>query len=76
MADMSEFDQANRQRHKPSKVQVILEDLDDSNPDRAEMLRSALADRTYTSTAIARVLVSWGYDISPDSVQKWRRYRG
>jgi hypothetical protein len=36
-------------------------------------LRAALADRQYSSAAIARVLVGWGFDVSADSVQKWRK---
>jgi hypothetical protein len=36
-------------------------------------LKVALADRQYSSAAIARVLVGWGFDISADAVQKWRK---
>lgn len=69
--DMSEFDAHNRPVFAQSKVDIILEQLGDS--ERGQQLRVALADRSYYATAIARVLNSWGFDISSDSVQKWRK---
>lgn len=71
--DMSEFDAANVFAPKQSKVDLALEILEHDYPDKAEALRTALNDPVYTSTAIARVLNSWGFELSPDSVQKWRR---
>jgi len=75
MADMADFDAANQPRYKRAKIDEILESLDGENTTRADALRTALADRVYTSTSIARVLKGWGFDISPDAVQKWRRSR-
>lgn len=72
--DMSEFDAQNQPTFTQSKVDIILEQLGDS--ERGQQLRIALADRTYNGSAIARVLQGWGFDISIDAVQKWRRRNG
>ena len=72
--DMSEFDAQNQPTFTQSKVDIILEQLGDS--ERGQQLRAALADRTYNGSAIARVLQGWGFDISIDAVQKWRRRNG
>ena len=72
--DMSEFDAHNKPTFTQSKVDIILEQLGDS--ERGQQLRTALADRTYNGSAIARVLQGWGFDISIDAVQKWRRRNG
>lgn len=68
--DLSEFDAENGPPVQRMKLELIMDELDD---DRLSKLQAALSDRTYTSAAIARVLVSWGFEISPDSVQTWRR---
>ena len=71
--DMSEFEAENRPFMQRLKVDLILEQLDENDPDRASRLRAALDDRQYTSSAIARVITGWGFSCSPDSVQEWRR---
>jgi hypothetical protein len=68
--DLSDFDDANGTHYPKSKVELIMDEL---SGDRLESLRAALADRQYSSAAIARVLVGWGFDVSADSVQKWRK---
>lgn len=71
MPDMSEFDAWNTPSVPKSKVNIILEELEGT--DRGEALHAALNDPSYSGTAITRVLRSWGYAISFDSVQKWRK---
>jgi hypothetical protein len=68
--DLSDFDDANNTHYPKSKVEIIFDEL---SGDRLESLKVALADRQYSSAAIARVLVGWGFDISADAVQKWRK---
>lgn len=73
MPDMSDFEQANTPKKPRRKLDLILEEL--AGTDRHDSLTAALADRTYTSAAIGRVLRSWGYDITEDSVHSWRNRR-
>lgn len=68
--DLSAFDAENTPHYPKSKVDMAIDEL---SGDRLESLRAALADRQYTSAAIARVLCSWGFDISADAVQSWRK---
>jgi len=73
MPDMTDFEQANTP-HKPKrKLDIILDELEGT--ERHEALTTALHDRSYTSAAIGRVLRSWGYQITEDSVQSWRTSR-
>ena len=74
LMDMSEFDAQNQPVFPQSKLDAILDELDGT--ERGDALTAALADRTYHGSAIARVLQGWGYDISIDAVQKWRRRNG
>lgn len=74
MPDMSEFDAQNRPVFNRRKLDIIIEQLA-NQPDRLEALTSAIENRGYTSAAIARVLRSWGFDITEDSVQNYRRDR-
>ena len=69
MADMSDFEEA---RPKPKMVTIdkILDELDD---DRAEALRAALTDLSYSVPTIVKVLQKWGYKISTYPVAEWRR---
>jgi len=71
MPDMTEFEQANIPSKPKSKVDIILNEL--AGTERHEALTAALHDRSYNCAGIARVLRSWGYDISQDAIQKWRR---
>ena len=69
MADMSDFEEA---RPKPKMVTIdkILDELDN---DRAEALRAALTDLSYSVPTIVKVLQKWGYKISTYPVAEWRR---
>lgn len=67
--DISEFDEANRKPLQRLKVAVILDELDD---DRREALLMVLRDRSYSASAIARVVTGWGHEVSQDAVIKWR----
>jgi hypothetical protein len=66
---MSDFEEA---RPKPKMVTIdkILDELDD---DRAEALRAALTDLSYSVPTIVKVLQKWGYKISTYPVAEWRR---
>ena len=70
-ADMSDFD-----KHMPkttmNKIESILDDLQRSEPERAEALLEALHDPKYTSGAIARTLYSWGIDVHKTTIHAWR----
>jgi hypothetical protein len=69
VADMSDFEEA---RPKPKMVTIdkILDELDD---DRADALRAALTDLSYSVPTIVKVLQKWGYKISTYPVAEWRR---
>ena len=66
---MSDFEEA---RPKPKMVTIdkILDELDD---DRADSLRTALTDLSYSVPTIVKVLQKWGYKISTYPVAEWRR---
>lgn len=66
---MSDFEEA---RPKPKMVTIdkILDELDD---DRADALRAALVDLSYSVPTIVKVLQKWGYKISTYPVAEWRR---
>jgi len=73
MPDMSAFDNANTKKKRKSNIEMMFEDLDVNNPERAAAARQALADRTYTAPAVSKVLTGWGYPISVHLVNNWRR---
>lgn len=70
--DMTEFDAA-RPRKPQSKVATILEEV---TPERREALLNALHDPSYSNPTIAKVLKSWGYEISTFPVAEFRRNIG
>ena len=76
LPDMSEFDAENRPVFNRRKLDIIMEQLAADEPDRLSALKVAMADKGYTSAAIGRVLRSWGFDITEDSVQSYRRDYG
>lgn len=73
MPDMSAFDNANAKTKRKSNIEMMFEVLDSTDPDRAAAVRQALADRTYSAPAISKVLNGWGYPVSADLVNNWRR---
>lgn len=75
--DLSEFDKAAEiSRHRSVKLGVIdlaLNRLDSTEPDKSESLRAALNDPyTYPAPAIRRVMVGWGYEVSVTTIKTWR----
>jgi hypothetical protein len=68
--DLSEFDEANRPPLQRLKVDVLLDELSE---DRREACMAALLDIQYSAGAIARVLKSWGHEVSSDAINTWRR---
>lgn len=76
LPDMSEFDAENRPVFNRRKLDIIMEQLAADDQDRLSALKVAMADKGYTSAAIGRVLRSWGFDITEDSVQSYRRDHG
>lgn len=73
--DMSAFQAENEPVYNKRKLDVIIEQMEANSDDRLEALRTAIQDKGYTSAAIARVLRSWGFDITADAIQKYRRGR-
>lgn len=73
MPDMTDFDRENSPKKPRRKLDLILLELEGT--ERHTALTAALDDRSYTSAAIGRVLRSWGYDITEDSVHSWRTSR-
>lgn len=71
--DMSAFDAENRPVYNRRKIDLIMEQMHADNDERLPSLQAAIHDKSYNSAAIARVLRSWGFDITPDSVQNYRR---
>lgn len=71
-----EFDAENTPTFPRPKIEMALDELADSDPERHARLTEVLADPSYSSSAIARVVTKWGFPMSPDAVQKWRKNRG
>lgn len=71
-----EFDAENAPTFTKPKVDLALDDLRDSDRQKHDRLVEVLNDPAYTSAAIARVLTRWGFPMSADAVQKWRKRRG
>lgn len=73
--DMSAFEAENQPVYNKRKLDVIIDRMKADGDDRLEALQTAIDDKGYTSAAIARVLRSWGFDITADAIQKYRRGR-
>jgi len=73
--DMTAFQAENQRVHNKRKLDLIIEQMEADGDDRLQALRTAIGDKGYTSAAIARVLRSWGFDITSDAIQKYRRGR-
>ena len=71
-----EFDIENAPTFTKPKVDAALEELRDIDRAKHDRLVEVLNDSSYTSAAIARVVTRWGFPMSPDAVQKWRKRRG
>tara|TARA_Y100000004_G_scaffold181814_1_gene227910 strand:- start:453 stop:716 length:264 start_codon:yes stop_codon:yes gene_type:complete len=56
-----------------SKVDVILNELEETNTEMYEELREALGDISYSASNIAKTLKNFGFDISDSSVKRWRQ---
>jgi len=66
---MTDFEEA-RPKPKMATMDKILEELD---ADRAEALRTALTDLSYSTPTIVKVLNKWGFKVSSYPVAQWRR---
>ena len=71
-----EFDAENLATFNRPKVEIALEKLAATDPERHARLTEVLNDPSYTGAAIARVVTKWGFPMSADAVQKWRKNRG
>ena len=66
---MTDFEEA-RPKPKMATIEKILDELD---AERAEALRTALTDLSYSTPTIVKVLQKWGFKISTYPVSEWRR---
>jgi hypothetical protein len=71
-----EFDAENTPTFPRPKIEMALDELQGSDPERHARLLQVLNDVSYSSAAIARVVTKWGFPVSADAVQKWRKNRG
>ncbi|HEY7823073.1 MAG TPA: hypothetical protein VIG24_09580 [Acidimicrobiia bacterium] len=71
-----EFDAENIPTFPRPKIELALDELEQTDPVRHARLLEVLGDPQYSSAAIARVVTRWGFPMSPDAVQKWRKARG
>ena len=58
---------------KKSKVDLLLIELEDSNKEMFEDLKTALADTQFSASNISITLKDFGYQISDSSVKRWRQ---
>jgi hypothetical protein len=80
--DTSEFDKHLKQP-RGSTFTVILDHLDQTDPERAALVRHVLALRggprdsfKYSGEVIAKTLCGWGYEIGKTCVNDERHRRG
>lgn len=71
-----EFDAENIPTFPRPKIELALDELERTDADRHARLIEVLGDPQYSSAAIARVVTKWGFPVSADAVQKWRKSRG
>jgi hypothetical protein len=58
---------------KKSKVDLLLVELEDSNKEMLEDLKTALADTQFSASNISVTLKDFGYQISDSSIKRWRQ---
>lgn len=58
---------------KKSKVDLLLVELEDSNKEMLEDLKTALADTQFSASNISITLKDFGYQISDSSIKRWRQ---
>lgn len=75
---LADFDVERGTSGQPLKVDGILAILDRDEPDKAEALRTVLADpNTYPARQVARTLTKrWGIRVSSAAVINWRSRYG
>ena len=71
-----EFDAENTPSFNRPKIEIVLDALRATDPERHARLTEVLNDPSYTGAAIARVVTKWGFPVSADAIQKWRKNRG
>lgn len=71
-----EFDAENIPTFPRPKIELALDELERTDRERHARLIEVLGDPQYSSAAIARVVTKWGFPVSADAVQKWRKSRG
>jgi hypothetical protein len=71
-----EFDAENTPSFPRPKIEMALDELAETDPERHARLTEVLNDVSYSSAAIARVVTRWGFPVSADAIQKWRKNRG
>jgi hypothetical protein len=71
-----EFDAENIPTFPRPKIEMALDELAATDPERHARLTEVLNDPSYSSSAISRVVTKWGFPVSADAVQKWRKNRG
>lgn len=77
MSLLDEFIEASTPVTPKCGAGKVLDFLDDVDPDRAEVLRAALADRNrVTASAIETVVKRWDLEGAPDvAAQSYQRHR-
>jgi hypothetical protein len=73
MSLFDEFKAESKPRHYRCAIEVVFESM--SSEDAAD-LRDALADPFITHSAIARVLASKGFNVTPDGKQVAKHRKG
>ncbi len=73
MTDLSEFEAASKPAKMPCGVAAVFAQLEETDPDRAEALRAALAAEHIKGTAVSKVVSGWGYRLPQATVQRHRR---
>lgn len=71
-----EFDAENTPSFNRPKIEIVLDALRATDTERYDRLTEVLNDMSYSSAAIARVVTRWGFPVSADAIQKWRKNRG
>ena len=58
---------------KKSKVDLLLDELENSNKEMLEDFKTALADTQFSASNISITLKDFGYQISDSSIKRWRQ---
>lgn len=76
MSLLDEFLEASSRSPRQCTVSDLLDLLDETDPDRAEILRAALDDRRVTAPGLEVVVARWKIDDAPAiKAQTFQRHR-